>query len=166
MLHSIAENYVVKVAVEKQIGRVICFQGVTARIRRRGGFRTAARQAHPCFGVGHLTGAIGAALVLSDAGVAATGFRGLDLYRKTIPTQVEVRPLCANHCKITVAYIDGESVASGFLCGRDYKAASRVDRNRSGFEPAESADSHRSRPRPQPVWTAEPGAPVDPPHGR
>ena len=134
VLHSIAENYLAKVAVEKQIGRVICFQGATARNTALvAAFEQRLGKPIQVSEFCHLTGAIGAALVLSDAGVPATDFRGLDLYRKTIPTQVEVCSLCANHCKITVADIEGESVASGFLCGRDYKAPSRVDRNRSGF---------------------------------
>ncbi len=134
VLHSIAENYLAKVAVEKQIGRVICFQGATARNTALvAAFEQRLGKPIHVSQFCHLTGAIGAALVLSDAGAAATGFRGLDLYRTTIPTKVEVCSLCANHCKITVADIEGECVASGFLCGRDYKAASRVDRNRSGF---------------------------------
>lgn len=40
----------------------------------------------------HLAGAIGAALELADAGVCDTCFRGLSLWRKTIPTRVEILP--------------------------------------------------------------------------
>jgi len=134
VLHSIAENYLSKVAAEKHIGRAICFQGATAKNRALVAAmeQRLGRPIHVsrfC----HLTGAIGAALELADAGVRATRFRGLTLWRKTIPTRVEICPLCANHCKITVADLGGERVASGFLCGRDYDGSSRVDRNRSGF---------------------------------
>jgi predicted CoA-substrate-specific enzyme activase len=134
VLHSIAENYLSKVAVEKHIGRVICFQGATARNQALvAAFEQRLGKPIHVSRFCHLTGAIGAALVLADAGHGATRFRGLDLCRKTIPTRVEVCSLCANHCKITVAVVDGGREASGFLCGRDYDAASRADRNRSGF---------------------------------
>ncbi len=134
VLHSIAENYLSKVAAEKHIGRVICFQGATARNRalvaaleqRLGKPIHVSRFCH-------LTGAIGAALELADTGIRATRFRGLSLWRKAISTRLEICELCGNHCKITVADLDGERVASGFLCGRDYDGSSRVDRNRSGF---------------------------------
>jgi predicted CoA-substrate-specific enzyme activase len=134
VLHSIAENYLSKVAAEKHIGSVICFQGATAKNRalvaaleqRLGKPIHVSRFCH-------LAGAIGAALELADTGIRATRFRGITLWRKTIPARVEICRLCANHCKITVADLGGERVASGFLCGRDYDGSSRVDRNRSGF---------------------------------
>jgi predicted CoA-substrate-specific enzyme activase len=134
VLHSIAENYLGKVAIEKQIGSVICFQGATARNKALvAAFEQRLGKPIHVSALCHLTGAIGAALVLIDEGVTTTRFRGLDLHRQAIPTRVEVCSLCANHCKITVADLQGECVASGFLCGRDHHAASRVDRNRSGF---------------------------------
>jgi predicted CoA-substrate-specific enzyme activase len=134
VLHSIAENYLSKVAVEKHIGRVICFQGATAKNRALvAAFEQRLGRPIHVSRFCHLTGAIGAALVLAESGSRGTRFRGLDLCHRLIPTRLEVCSLCANHCKITVADIGGERVASGFLCGRDYDAASRVDRNRSGF---------------------------------
>ena len=134
VLHSIAENYLSRVAVEKHIGRVICFQGATARNRALvAAFEQRLGRPIHVSRLCHLTGAIGAALVLADAEHGATRFRGLDLCRKAIPTRVEICSLCGNHCKITVAEVDGEREASGFLCGRDYDASSRVDRNRSDF---------------------------------
>jgi predicted CoA-substrate-specific enzyme activase len=134
VLHSIAENYLTKVAAEKHIGRVVCFQGATAKNRALVAAleQRLGRPIHVsrfC----HLTGAIGAARVLADTGNRATRFRGLGLWRQHIPTRMEICSLCANHCKITLADVEGERVASGFLCGRDYDSASRVDRNRSGF---------------------------------
>jgi predicted CoA-substrate-specific enzyme activase len=134
VLHSIAENYLSKVAAEKHIGDVVCFQGATAKNQALvAAFEQRLGKPIHVSRFCHLTGALGAALVLADAGRRVTRFRGLDLCRRPIPTQVEICSLCANHCKITVADIGGERVASGFLCGRDYDAASRVDRNRSGF---------------------------------
>jgi predicted CoA-substrate-specific enzyme activase len=134
VLHSIAENYLSKVAAEKHIGSVICFQGATAKNQALvAAFEQRLGKPIHVSRFCHLTGAIGAALVLADAGNRATRFRGLDLCREAVSTRMEVCSLCANHCKITVADIAGEQVASGFLCGRDYDTASRVDRNRSGF---------------------------------
>jgi len=134
VLHSIAENYLSKVAAEKHIGSIICFQGATAKNKALvAAFEQRLGKPIHVSRFCHLTGAIGAALVLADAGNCSTRFRGLDLCRRTVPTQVEICSLCANHCKITVADVGGERVASGFLCGRDYDTASRVDRNRSGF---------------------------------
>lgn len=151
VLHCIAENYLSKVAAEKHIGRVICFQGATAKNRALVAAleQRLGRPIHVsrfC----HLAGAIGAALELADAGVCGTCFRGLSLWRKTIPTRVEICPLCANHCKIIVADLGGERVASGFLCGRDYAGSSRVDRNRSGFSLLKERQKAFGLPAPRP----------------
>jgi len=44
----------------------------------------------------------------------------------------------------------GERVASGFLCGRDYDTASRVDRNRSGFSLLRERNRAFALPQPRP----------------
>jgi len=151
VLHSIAENYLSKVAAEKHIGNVICFQGATAKNQALvAAFEQRLGKPIHVSRFCHLTGAIGAALVLADAGNRRTRFRGLDLCRRNIPTQVEICSLCANHCKITVADVDGERVASGFLCGRDYDTASRVDRNRSGFSLLKARRRAFAVPAPRP----------------
>jgi len=82
----------------------------------------------------HLTGALGAALMLSDRAVAATRFRGLNLYQKNIPLRSETCDLCTNHCKLTVAEIDGAREAYGFLCGRDYDTQHYIYNNLAGFD--------------------------------
>jgi predicted CoA-substrate-specific enzyme activase len=151
VLHSIAENYLSKVAAEKHIGSVICFQGATAKNQALvAAFEQRLGKPIHVSRFCHLTGAIGAALVLADAGKRATRFRGLDLCRRTIPTQVEICSLCANHCKITLADVGGERLASGFLCGRDYDTASRVDRNRSGFSLLRERNRAFALPQPRP----------------
>jgi predicted CoA-substrate-specific enzyme activase len=135
VLHSVCENYLAKVADEKSIGEVVFFQGATAKnnalvaaFEKR--LLKPIRVSRYC----HLTGALGAALMLRDQGVAATAFRGLNLYRKEIPLRSEICDLCTNHCKLTVAGIDGSEVAYGFLCGRDYGTRQFVSNNRSGFD--------------------------------
>ncbi len=135
VLHSVCENYLSKVADEKSIGRVISFQGATAKNRalvaafeKRLG--RPIRVSRYC----HLTGALGTALMLFDQHVSSTRFRGLDLYNKQVPLRAETCDLCTNHCKLTVAELDHTRVAYGFLCGRDYDTKHYVNNNRTGFD--------------------------------
>ncbi len=135
VLHSVRENYLTKVADENSIGSVISFQGATAKnkalvaaFEKRLG--KPIRVSRYC----HLTGALGAALMLADRAVAGTRFRGLQLYKQNIPLRSEICDLCTNHCKLTVAEIDGTREAYGFLCGRDYDTKRYVNNNRAGFD--------------------------------
>jgi len=135
VLHSVRENYLNKVAVEAAIGDTIAFQGATARNEALvAAFEQ--RIGKPIFvsPYCHLTGALGAALTLRDEGRKTTAFRGLDLHRSTIPVRSEVCDLCTNHCKLSVADVRGETVAFGFLCGRDYGTRRFVRNNTSGFD--------------------------------
>ncbi|MBI5115545.1 CoA activase [Candidatus Poribacteria bacterium] len=134
-LHSITENYLTKVAIENSIGKVICFQGATAKNRALvAAFEQRLGKPLHVSRYCHLTGAIGAAIMLLEQAVSTTGFKGLDIHKKRIPIRSEVCELCANHCKITIADLECEPVAYGFLCGRDYDVQRRVDNNRSGFD--------------------------------
>jgi predicted CoA-substrate-specific enzyme activase len=135
VLHSVVENYLGKVALESSIGTAITFQGATAKIKSLVAAMEQRLQkpilvSRFC----HLTGAMGGALALAEQGVARTRFKGLGLYRHTIPIRSEICGLCTNHCKITVAQVKGEETAYGFLCGRDYQTPNRVENNRSGFD--------------------------------
>jgi predicted CoA-substrate-specific enzyme activase len=135
VLHSVRENYLRKVACEALIGDRICFQGATARNRALvAAFEQ--RFARPIFvsRFCHLTGALGVALALAERLPARSRFRGIDLYREPISVRGETCGLCANHCKLQVAEVQGETVAYGFLCGRDYDQKKFVGRNRSGFD--------------------------------
>jgi len=62
----------------------------------------------------------------------------------------ETCDLCTNHCKLTVANVAGETVAYGFLCGRDYGTRKHVQNNASGF------DLFRERKRAFPVLRSRP----------
>ena len=142
-LYSVRENYLSKVARGAAIGSRVCFQGATARNK--------ALVAAFAQGLGkpvfvsrycHLTGALGAALLLEERAREAHGreharavssFRGLAGLREQIPVRAETCGLCSNHCRISVAAVVGETVAYGFLCGRDYATDHFVSRNRSGF---------------------------------
>lgn len=135
VLHSIRENYLSKVAVESSIGSTVFFQGATAKNRALvAAFEQKLNKPIHVSKYCHLTGALGAALCLADAPVAKTRFRGVDLFKKQIAIQSEVCELCTNHCKISVADVDHQPVAYGFLCGRDYDTRKHVNNNRSGFD--------------------------------
>jgi len=133
VLHSVRENYLTKVAVESNIGDVIFFQGATAKNKALvAAFEQRLQKPILVSEFCHLTGALGITLELRDMDIK-TEFRGLDLYKANIPIESEVCTLCNNNCKITVADIDGEKVAYGFLCGRDYSTEEFVNNNASGF---------------------------------
>jgi predicted CoA-substrate-specific enzyme activase len=135
VLHSIRENYLTKVAVESSIGDTIFFLGATAKNKALvAAFEQKLGKPIHVSKFCHLTGALGAALFLADAPVVKSKFRGVDLYKTRIPIQSEVCELCTNHCKISVADVDGQAVAYGFLCGRDYDTQKHVNNNRSGFD--------------------------------
>ena len=122
VLHSVRDNYLSKVAVKKQIGDKIFFQGATAKNRALvAAFEQKLQKPVMVSPYCHLTGALGVALHLQDENIRTSSFRGLSLYRSEIPVASEICGLCTNHCKIKIAEIGGESVAFGFLCGRDYE---------------------------------------------
>ncbi len=127
VLHSVRDNYLTKVAIEKNIGGRVFFQGATAKNRALvAAFEQRLGRPIMVSKYCHLTGAMGVALHLHDQVPRQSAFRGIGLYRTVIPVRTEVCELCANHCKITVAEVMGETVAFGFLCGRDYDTGKYV----------------------------------------
>lgn len=135
VLHSVRDNYLTKVAVEGAIGMNVCFQGATAKNKMLvAAFEQKLNKPIYVSEFCHLTGALGVALVMKDESRRQSAFRGIGIYMKEIPLEGEICSLCANSCKITVARIDDESVAYGFLCGRDYDTKKFVDKNLSGFD--------------------------------
>jgi len=135
VLHSVRENYLKNVAVESAIGDVVVFQGATARNPALvAAFEQKLGKPIHVSRYCHLAGALGAALTLKDEGASRSRFRGVALYRSRIPVRSETCELCANHCKLSVADVAGETVAYGFLCGRDYHGPKRVDDDPSGFD--------------------------------
>ncbi|KAB2891851.1 MAG: CoA activase [Desulfobulbaceae bacterium] len=120
-LHSVCENYLLKVATEKLIGSTIYFQGATAKNKALvAAFEQRLGRPILVSKFCHLTGALGTALILHDElQKSSSSFIGFDLWRREIKISGEVCDLCTNHCKISIANIDGSRVAYGFLCGRD-----------------------------------------------
>ena len=134
-LYSVRENYLQKVARGVAMGERIAFQGATARNRAlvaafRRGLGKPILVSRYC----HLTGALGAALLLAEGEGSRSRFIGMAALRDGIPVKTETCELCANHCRLRIATVAGQTVAYGFLCGRDYDQARYVDRNRSGFD--------------------------------
>jgi predicted nucleotide-binding protein (sugar kinase/HSP70/actin superfamily) len=130
----VRENYLTKVAIEKNIGERIFFQGATAKNRALvAAFEQRLGRPVMVSKFCHLTGALGCALHLADEKFTGTTFRGVDIYRQSIPVRSEVCDLCANSCKVKVAEVNDETVAFGFLCGRDYETKKFVNTEDSGF---------------------------------
>ncbi len=134
VLHSVRDNYLSKVATERHIGERVFFQGATAKNRALvAAFEQRLGRPIMVSKYCHLTGAMGVALTLLDRAQGSSAFRGTDLWKESIPVRTEVCELCANHCKITVSEVKGETVAFGFLCGRDYQTEKFV-RQRAEYD--------------------------------
>ncbi|MCK4747817.1 MAG: hypothetical protein KAT15_12295, partial [Bacteroidales bacterium] len=135
VIHSVRENYLKKVASEAHIGNHICFQGATAKNRALvAAFEQRLDKPIHVSSLCHLTGALGTALLLKEEHKGASCFRGLDLYKRFIPVHTETCELCLNRCTISVASINGEKQAYGFLCGRDYETKKFVSKGKAGFD--------------------------------
>ncbi len=83
VLHSVRENYLLKVAIEKNIGDKIFFQGATAKNKALvAAFEQKLKKPILVSKYCHLTGAMGVALELFDKKIIQTKFRGIKLYKK------------------------------------------------------------------------------------
>ena len=134
-LHAVRENYLRKVATEKDIGQTILFQGATAKNKALvAAFEQRLGKPLLVSKFCHLTGALGAALIQQDEQRAASSFVGIDFHRQQVESTSEICQICANHCKLSVATIDGRKVAYGFLCGRDYDQEVYVTRPSTAFD--------------------------------
>jgi predicted CoA-substrate-specific enzyme activase len=135
VLHSVCENYLAKVAVEASIGARICFQGATARNKALvAAFEHRLKKPIFVSQYCHLTGALGSALILAENKIKKSTFRGISLHRETIPVENEVCEICHNNCKINKVTVQGETVAFGFLCGRDYDTKHYVGQTRKQYD--------------------------------
>ena len=127
VLHSVRDNYLTKVANIAKIGDCILFQGATAKNRALiAAFEQKLNKPIHVSKYCHLTGALGVALLLKEKQIQKSDFRGFDLHKHKIPIYQETCKLCTNHCKLTIADIDGQTIAYGFLCGRDYDTKKMV----------------------------------------
>lgn len=153
-LHSVRDNYMSKVATESRIGRTILFQGATAKNRSLvAAFEQRLNRPIHVSRFCHLTGALGVALTLKDQNCRDTRFRGIDLWRRRLPVRQETCRLCTNHCKLTLVDVDHDTVAFGFLCGRDYNTHHYVP-PKHHFHLVKSRKKGITRPHPSPVTRA------------
>ncbi len=131
VLHSVRDNYLTKVANVGQIGNCILFQGATAKNKALvAAFEQKLKKPIHVSKYCHLTGALGVALLLKNRGKKVSAFRGFGLWKHQIPVQQETCKLCTNNCKLTIADICGETIAYGFLCGRDYQTKKMIPNKR------------------------------------
>ena len=124
VLCSVVKNYFTKVVGRRRVSRErIFFQGATARNKGLvAAFENLMNVEMVVSPYCHVMGSYGAALLVKRAIEGkATRFKGLDLSRRAIGLRNEPCNLCANHCKITFAQIEGESEQPswGYMCGRD-----------------------------------------------
>ncbi len=132
VLHSVRDNYLTKVANIAKIGECILFQGATARNKALvAAFEQKLNKPIHISKYCHLTGALGVALLLKASQLKSSKFRGFELYKLKIPLRQETCKLCTNHCKLTIADIEGQTIAYGFLCGRDYETKKMVPKKNS-----------------------------------
>ena len=135
VLHSVRDNYMLKVAVEANIGNKVFFQGATAKNKALvAAFEQKLNKPILVSQFCHLTGALGAALIVLESKSESTRFRGIELYKEDIPVESEVCTLCHNNCKIKKITVRDEIVTFGFLCGRDYDTKKFVESNQTGFD--------------------------------
>jgi predicted CoA-substrate-specific enzyme activase len=134
-LHSVADNYLSKVAHLNKIGDVVCFQGATAKNEALVAVFEQKLQ-KPIFvsKYCHLTGALGVCLLLREKHVPVSHFRGLDFSKQVPQVSEEICDLCKNHCKLTRVQVDNSSVLWGFLCGRDETDRGPKSANQTGFD--------------------------------
>lgn len=82
--------------------------------------------------------------------VPISKFRGFDLWKERIPVRQETCRLCTNHCKLTVVEMPKETVAFGFLCGRDYDTDHFVAKEKS-FHLLKARKKAITLPHPSPI---------------
>ena len=120
VLHSVRDNYLSKVVGKSTPGKHVYFQGATARNKALVAcFERELGQDVLVSKFCHLTGAIGCAVALKEAGLAATTFTGID-FSCTIDT--EICELCTNKCELRIYTVGDKKSAWGLKCGRDYNA--------------------------------------------
>ncbi len=132
VLHSVRDNYLTKVASVGKIGKHILFQGATAKNKALvAAFEQKLKKPIHVSKFCHLTGALGIALMVKEKQPDASNFRGFGLWKSKIPVRQETCQICTNYCKLTIAEVNGETLAYGFLCGRDYHTNKMIPQKRN-----------------------------------
>jgi predicted CoA-substrate-specific enzyme activase len=122
VLHSVRDNYLMRVVGLAKVGHRICFQGATAKNKALvAAFEVALEKPIQVSRYCHLAGALGVCLLLQEKRTEKTGFVGLGFSSWTHEQRSEMCSLCRNNCQITVVQAREEKIAWGFQCGRDYE---------------------------------------------
>ncbi len=122
VLHSVRDNYLMRVVGQAQVGSRICFQGATARNKALvAAFEVALGRSIRVSPYCHLAGAIGVCLRLQDSPPKETGFVGWRFAEAPVDQRSEECRLCRNRCTITIIGAGNERAAWGFQCGREYE---------------------------------------------
>ena len=152
VLCSVVKNYFNKVVGRRRVSRErIFFQGATARNKGLvAAFENLLGVEMVVSPYCHVMGSYGVALLVKRAIEGkgqASRFKGVDLARRRVALRNERCELCANHCKITFAEIEGETEPPswGYMCGRD-PAEARVRVHRE-FAPFRDRFALPRRPR-------------------
>ncbi|MEJ2054555.1 MAG: acyl-CoA dehydratase activase, partial [Calditrichaceae bacterium] len=100
-LHSVRDNYLSKVAHTGKIGKVICFQGATAKNRALvSAFEQKLQKPIFVSRYCHLTGALGVCLMLKEQKQSSSRFRGIEFYKDKVIVKEQICDDCKNHCKL------------------------------------------------------------------
>ena len=122
VLHSIRDNYLIRVVGQAKIGNNICFQGATAKNKALvAAFEVALKKPIKVSRFCHLTGAYGVCLLLKERNIKKTKFVGLSFSSYVHKQKTEICNFCRNRCKITLIEVGDSKEAWGFMCGRDYE---------------------------------------------
>jgi predicted CoA-substrate-specific enzyme activase len=146
VLHSVRDNYMMRVVGQAKIGSRICFQGATARNKALvAAFEVALGRPIRVSPHCHLAGAIGVCLKLQDYPPKTTAFAGWGFATADVSQRSEECRLCRNRCTITVVGAGSECAAWGFQCGREYEDAAYKEKGLP-FEPVRKTFGRILRP--------------------
>ncbi|MCP2519102.1 acyl-CoA dehydratase activase [SCandidatus Aminicenantes bacterium Aminicenantia_JdfR_composite] len=130
VLHSVRDNYLIRVVGQAKIGDNICFQGATAKNRALvAAFEVTLKKPIKVSRFCHLAGAYGVCLLLKERNVKKTNFIGLSFAFQQFHQKTKICNICRNKCKITLVEVGNSKVAWGFMCGRDYEDRKYKERN-------------------------------------
>ncbi len=124
VLHSVRDNYLNKVVGGLFIGDHVYFQGATARNKALvAAFEVELGKEIKVSPYCHLTGALGMCILANERVPEerkSNKFKGLAFADTKIDVDYEICELCHNRCNLSLIKADGQTLAWGLKCGRDY----------------------------------------------
>ncbi len=124
VLHSVRDNYLNKVVGGLYIGDHVYFQGATARNKALvAAFEVELDKEIKVSPYCHLTGSLGMCILANERipeEKKSARFKGLAFADAEVVVDYETCELCHNRCNLSLIRSDGETLAWGLKCGRDY----------------------------------------------